>query len=96
MRPRRRRPKFDFTQGMEYYNTLRRMQKPVVLLEYIGENHNLAKRANQKDYTIRMNEYFDHFLMSKPMPKWYEEGVPRLQMDDHLKSRQTPTKGSGG
>ncbi|MGZ8845448.1 MAG: S9 family peptidase [Pyrinomonadaceae bacterium] len=82
----------DFTQGVEYYNTLRRLQKPVVLLEYIGENHGLAKRANQKDYTVRMKEFFDHFLMGKPMPKWYEEGVQRLQMDDHLRTRVQPTK----
>jgi hypothetical protein len=59
-----------------------RLQKPVVMLEYIGENHGLAKRANQKDHTVRMKES-DHFLMGKPMPKWYEEGVQRLQMDDH-------------
>jgi dipeptidyl aminopeptidase/acylaminoacyl peptidase len=82
----------DFTQGVEYYNTLRRLQKPVVMLEYIGENHGLAKRANQKDYTVRMKEFFDHFLMGKPMPKWYEEGVQRLDMDDHLKTRLQPTK----
>ena len=82
----------DFTQGVEYYNTLRRLQKPVVLLEYLGENHGLAKRANQKDYTVRMKEFFDHFLMNKPMPNWYEEGVRRLDMEDHLKSRQQPAK----
>src|SRR5499426_2766433 len=82
----------DFTQGVEYYNTLRRLQKPVVLLEYIGENHGLAKRANQKDYTVRMKEFFDHFLMGKPMPKWFEDGVQRLDMDDHLKTRLEPTK----
>ena len=82
----------DFTQGVEYYNTLRRLQKPVVLLEYLGENHGLAKRANQKDYTVRMKEFFDHFLMGKPMPKWYEEGVQRLDMDEHLKTRLQPSK----
>jgi hypothetical protein len=71
---------------MEYFNTLRRMDKPVVLLEYPGENHNLAKKANQKDYTVRMKEFFDHYLMDKPMPKWYGEGVPRLDMDDYMKS----------
>ena len=86
----------DFTQGMEYFNTLRRMQKPVVLLEYPGENHSLAKKANQKDYTVRMKEFFDHFLMGKPLPKWYEEGVPRLEMDDHLKSRTPAKKTTGG
>ena len=35
-----------------------------------------------------MKEFFDHFLMGKPMPSWYDEGVPRLEMQDHLKSRQ--------
>ena len=82
----------DFTQGVEYYNTLRRLQKPVVLLEYVGENHGLAKRANQKDYTVRMKEFFDHFLMGKPMPKWYEEGVQRQDMDAHLRTRQQSAK----
>lgn len=83
----------DFTQGMEYYNTLRRLQKPVTLLEYPGENHGLARLPNQKDYAIRMKEFFDHYLMGKPMPEWYEKGVPRLDMDDYLKSRQpAPTK----
>jgi len=82
----------DFTQGVEYYNTLRRLQKPVVMLEYLGENHGLAKRANQKDYTVRMKEFFDHFLMGKPMPNWYAEGVQRLDMDDHLKTRLQTTK----
>jgi len=78
----------DFTQGMEYYNTLRRLQKPVVLLEYPGENHGLARLPNQKDYAIRMQEFFDHYLMGKPMPDWYQNGVPRLAMEDYLKSRQ--------
>jgi dienelactone hydrolase len=82
----------DFTQGIEYFNTLRRMQKPVVLLEYPGENHSLAKRANQKDYTVRMKEFFDHYLMGKALPDWYEQGIPRLQMDEHLKSRQPVRK----
>jgi len=50
----------DFNQGIEYYNTLRRLKKPVVMLEYVGENHGLQKPANQKDYTVRMKEFFDH------------------------------------
>ena len=52
----------DFTQGIEYFNTLRRLQKPVILLEYPGENHGLARPANQQDYTERMKEFFDHYL----------------------------------
>jgi dipeptidyl aminopeptidase/acylaminoacyl peptidase len=77
----------DFTQGIEYFNTLRRMQKPVIMLEYIGENHSLAKPVNQRDYTVRMKEYFDHYLMGAPAPEWMVNGVPRLKMDEHLKER---------
>lgn len=80
----------DFTQGVEYYNTLRRLKKPVVMLEYVGENHGLRKPANQHDYTVRMKEFFDHFLMAAPAPAWWTDGVPRLEMDDHLRQRRTP------
>lgn len=78
----------DFTQGIEYYNTLRRLQKPVVMLQYKGENHGLAKTENQKDYAQRMREFFDHYLMGKPAPQWWTEGVPHLKMDEHLKGRK--------
>jgi dipeptidyl aminopeptidase/acylaminoacyl peptidase len=80
----------DFTQGVEYFNTLRRMQKPVIMLEYIGENHSLAKRPNQRDYTARMLEFFDHYLTGAPAPDWMVNGVPRLKMDEHLKERAKP------
>jgi dienelactone hydrolase len=80
----------DFTQGVEYFNTLRRMQKPVIMLEYIGENHSLARRPNQRDYTVRMKEFFDHYLMGAPAPEWMVKGVPRLKMEDHLKERAKP------
>ncbi|HMV85384.1 MAG TPA: prolyl oligopeptidase family serine peptidase [Blastocatellia bacterium] len=74
----------DFTQGIFYYNTLRRLQKPVVMLQYKGENHGLRVPANMKDYTVRMKEFFDHHLKGKPAPKWWLEGVPLLKLKDHL------------
>ena len=77
----------DFTQGVEYYNTLRRLQKPVVMLEYPGENHGLARPANQQDYTVRMKEFFDHHLKGAPAPDWWKEGVPRLKMQENLDQR---------
>ena len=80
----------DFTQGVEYYNTLRRLQKPVIMLEYIGENHGLRKPSNMRDYTVRMKEYFDHYLKGAPAPEWLTKGVPRLQMEEHLKERAKP------
>ncbi|MEZ4417715.1 MAG: prolyl oligopeptidase family serine peptidase [Gemmatimonadota bacterium] len=78
----------DFNQGITFFNTLRELQKDVVLLQYVGENHGLREPTNQKDYTVRMMEFFDHYLRGAPAPDWWENGVPRLQMEDHLKSRQ--------
>jgi hypothetical protein len=66
------------------------MQKPVIMLEYIGENHGLRKPANQRDYTVRMKEFFDHYLMGAPAPDWMVHGVPRLKMEEHLKERARP------
>ncbi|MEO8028668.1 MAG: prolyl oligopeptidase family serine peptidase [Bryobacteraceae bacterium] len=77
----------DFTQGIEYFNTLRRLEKPVVMLEYKGENHGLREPKNMKDYAVRMKEYFDYHLMDKPAPNWLSEGVPWLQMKEHLEKR---------
>jgi dipeptidyl aminopeptidase/acylaminoacyl peptidase len=77
----------DWNQGIEYFNTLRRLEKPVVLLQYKGENHGLVKPANRKDYTVRMREFFDHHLMGKEAPAWLKEGVPHLKLDEHIKER---------
>ncbi len=82
----------DWNQGIEYYNTLRRLKKSVVMLQYVGENHGLQKPANQKDYTVRMKEFFDHQLMGKPAPAWYMEGVSQLKLKDHLKERAKDLK----
>ena len=77
----------DFTQGIEYYNTLRRLKKPVIMLQYEGENHGLRKRANQIDYAMRMMEFLDHYLKGEEAPAWLEEGVPLLEMKKHLEAR---------
>ena len=77
----------DWNQGIEYFNTLRRLQKPVVLLQYKVENHGLVKPANRQDYTVRMREFFDHHLMDRPAPTWLSEGVPHLQLDEYLANR---------
>jgi dipeptidyl aminopeptidase/acylaminoacyl peptidase len=78
----------DFNQGITYYNHLRQLGKEVILLEYVGENHGLARPANQKDYALRMTEWFDTFLRDQPAPQWLQEGIPRLKMEAHLKERR--------
>ena len=85
----------DFNQGITHFNTLRQLGKEVILLEYVGENHGLARPVNMKDYAGRMNEWFDHYLKGKEAPDWMKNGIPRLQMADHLAARKDST-GVGG
>ncbi len=77
----------DFTQGIEYYNALRRLKKPVIMIQYKGENHGLAKLENRKDYSVRMMEFFDFHLKGKPAPDWITSGVERLVLEKHLEER---------
>ncbi|OQP43086.1 hypothetical protein A4H97_13155 [Niastella yeongjuensis] len=63
-------------QGIEYFTALRRLGKKVWMLQYNGEDHNLVERKNRKDFSIRLSQYFDHFLKGAPEPHWLAEGVP--------------------
>ena len=40
-----------------------------------------ATAPDQKDYTIRLQQYFDHYLKGAPAPDWMEKGVPFLEKD---------------
>lgn len=68
----------DWVQGLEYYSTARRLGKEVILLSYPDEPHHLGKEANQKDFQIRMKQYFDHYLKDTEAPLWMREGVKHL------------------
>jgi len=65
-------------QGIEYFNAMRRLNKPAWLLCYNGDEHNLVRRANMKDLDIRMMQFFDHFLKGAPMPAWMKYGLPAV------------------
>jgi len=63
-------------QGIELYLACRRLQKNCIMLQYRGEPHHLKKYANKLDYSIKMKEFFDHWLKGEPAPAWMTEGVP--------------------
>lgn len=65
-------------QGIEFFVALRRLQKPVWMLNYNGEGHGLSKYPNKRDFAIRMQQFFDHYLMDAPAPIWMTEGVPAI------------------
>jgi dipeptidyl aminopeptidase/acylaminoacyl peptidase len=68
-------------QGIEYYLALRRLGKEVYLLNYNGELHGLRKKSTQRDYTMRMQQFFDHHLKGAPMPEWMANGVKYADRD---------------
>lgn len=63
-------------QGIELFMALRRLGKPVWMLQYNGEAHNLKERRNRKDITKRLQQFFDHYLKGDPMPEWMIKGIP--------------------
>ena len=68
-------------QGIEFYLALRRLGKEVYMFNYNGEPHGIRKRPNQKDYTMRLQQFFDHKLKGAPMPEWMQKGIPYLDRE---------------
>ena len=66
-------------QGIELYLALRRLDKEVYLFSYNGEPHGLRRRVNQKDYTVRLQQFFDYFLKGAAKPSWMETGIPYIE-----------------
>ena len=65
-------------QGIEFFVSLRRLGKPVWMLNYNGAGHNLSDLDDRRDWARRMQQFFDHYLMDAPAPVWLEEGVPAV------------------
>ena len=66
-------------QGIELYIGLRRLGKEVYFFDYNNENHGIGKRANQVDWSVREQQYFDHFLLGTPAPEWMDKGIPYVK-----------------
>jgi len=70
-----------WTQGIEMMTAMRRLQKPAWMLVYNGDDHNLKENnwGNRMDLTIRMMQFFDHYLKGAPMPRWMKEGISAIE-----------------
>lgn len=64
-----------YEQGRALYLAMRRLQKPAWLLNYKGDHHFLSNPAAQRDWTLRMQQFFDYYLKGTPMPRWMKEGI---------------------
>jgi dipeptidyl aminopeptidase/acylaminoacyl peptidase len=63
-------------QGIELFTGLKRLDKTAWLLNYNDDDHNLMRNANRIDLSIRMRQFFDHYLLDAPAPKWLTDGIP--------------------
>ena len=66
-------------QGLELYNGMRRLGKPCWMLNYNDDDHNLTKLPYKMDLSIRMRQFFDHYLQGKPAPIWLKDGIPAIK-----------------
>lgn len=64
-----------FEQGIELFMALKRCGKTAWMLNYNKEPHNLKSRPARMDWTIRMHQFFDHYLKDVPAPRWMIEGI---------------------
>ncbi|MEO1614415.1 MAG: prolyl oligopeptidase family serine peptidase [Planctomycetota bacterium] len=66
-------------QGIELFVALRRLEKPAWMLNYNGNPHWVMGDRNRRDFAIRMQQFFDHYLMDAPEPEWMAVGVPAVK-----------------
>ena len=59
-------------QSIELFSALRRLSKPVWMLQYHNDTHDLSNRAHCKDFSEKMMHFFDHYLKDAPKPKWMQ------------------------
>ncbi|MCD0466972.1 S9 family peptidase [Flavobacterium sp. ENC] len=59
-----------YQEGQSLFFALRRLGKPAVLVNYKKEGHTLEDAANRKDWTNKMQQYFDYYLKGADRPDW--------------------------
>jgi dienelactone hydrolase len=72
-------------QSIMLYNIARRAKKNVVMLGYIGADHGLRKKENQKDYQHRILAWFGHYLKGEPAEEWITKGKSFLEREEEIK-----------
>jgi len=70
----KRDPLVPWQQGVEFFTALRRNGKKVWMLQYDHGDHGV-QGIDAVDFTIRMEQFFDHYLKAALPPRWMTEGV---------------------
>lgn len=62
-------------QAVELFIALRRLDKKAWMLQYDNGGHGLSEK-DARDYTLRLTQFFDHYLKAAPPPKWMTVSIP--------------------
>lgn len=86
-------------QGIELFVAMRRLEKPSWLLNYNGNPHWVMGQPNRRDFALRMQQFFDHYLQNAPEPEWMAYGIPAVEKGekfglDLLEPKKEPEKES--
>jgi dipeptidyl aminopeptidase/acylaminoacyl peptidase len=87
-----------FSQGVEFFTALRRLGKRVWMLQYDGEDHVISNKKTALQHTLRVTQFFDHYLKDAPAPKWMTRGIPAAMkgIDDGMElDYEIKTPGEG-
>lgn len=72
-----------FSEGVQLFVALRRLGKPSWLINYNNAPHNLSRQADKKDWSVRMMQFFNHYLKDEPAPDWMTKGVKAIDKKDN-------------
>lgn len=64
-----------FEQAIELFVGMQRMGKKVWLLQYDDGSHSTRSEKDSRDLTIRVTQFFDHYLKGAPAPIWMTQGI---------------------
>lgn len=60
----------NWQQSLYMFSALKRLNKPVNLLIYNNESHNIESISNKLDVCTKTKQWFDYYLKGKERPKW--------------------------
>lgn len=67
---------YNWDRAIEMFIALRRLGKEAYLLQYDHGGHTLETKEDKEDFTIRITQFFDHYLKDAPAPVWMTRGIP--------------------
>ncbi|MVT11871.1 alpha/beta hydrolase family protein [Chitinophaga tropicalis] len=62
-----------FSQAAQLFLIMRRLRKPVWLLEYKKGDHGVFDLENKVDFSLRMNQFYNHYLKDSITPIWLKK-----------------------